>query len=110
MARDPGLEELLRDLLADTPDLSERPMFGGLAWLYQGHLMCAARDDGALLRLGKEKEAEALKTDGIEPMISRGRVIGGWVRIAPEIAADDAMMRKLLDQTMIFVRSLPPKM
>ncbi|WP_206244208.1 TfoX/Sxy family protein [Novosphingobium terrae] len=109
MARDPGLEELLRDLLTEIPDLSERPMFGGLAWLFQGHLLCAARDDGALLRLGKAQEAEALKSDGIEPMMSRGRIIGGWVRLCPEIAAEDVMMRGLIEQALSFIRSLPPK-
>lgn len=37
MARDPGLEELMRDQLSIVEGLSEKAMFGGLAWLMNGH-------------------------------------------------------------------------
>lgn len=53
MARDEGLEELLRDDLRAEPGLTETAMFGGWAWLLNGNLLCGARDDGILARLGK---------------------------------------------------------
>lgn len=53
MARDAGLEEAIRELLHDVDGLGEKRMFGGLAWLIDGRLLCAARTDGALVRLGK---------------------------------------------------------
>lgn len=109
MARDEGLEELLREHLTAERRLSERPMFGGWAWLLNGNLLCAARDDGALIRLGKGNDKWALAINGVVPMISRGRTMSGWVRVAPEALADDALSRKLIDAALAFVRSLPPK-
>lgn len=106
MARDHGLEELLNDYLTDTGGLSERPMFGGMAWLFNGHLLCAARDDGILIRLGKGNDQNALMRPGIEPMVSRGRVISGWVRLSSDVAVDESITGQLLSEALVFVRSL----
>lgn len=109
MARDEGLEELLRGLLDDAPGLTEKAMFGGRAWLLHGHLLCGARDDGVLVRLGKGNDSWALQMKGIVPLVSRGRALSGWVRVAPETFAKDALARKLIDAAFVFVRALPPK-
>jgi hypothetical protein len=84
-------------------------MFGGWAWLLNGNLLCGARDDGVLFRLGKGNDQWALDVDGIAPMISRGRRMSGWVRVAPEAFGDDTLARRLIDSALAFVRSLPPK-
>ncbi len=107
MARDEGLEELLREHLGDTPRLVEKAMFGGRAWLLDGKLLCGARDDGVLVRLGRGLDGWALERDGVAPMLSRGRPMSGWVRVAPEAFADDVLARRLLDAALEFVRSLP---
>ncbi|RFB75667.1 TfoX/Sxy family protein [Methylovirgula sp. 4M-Z18] len=109
MARDAGLEELVRDHLAPELLLSERTMFGGYAWLLDGNLLCGARDDGVLIRLGKGNDQWALAIDRIVPMISRGRAMSGWVRVAPETFADEALARRLISAALAFVRTLPPK-
>ena len=109
MARDAGLEELVREHLNSKFGLTERPMFGGWAWLLDGSLLCGARDDGVLVRLGKGNDRWALEIDGIAPMVSREKVMSGWVRVAPETFADDALAVRLLDAALAFVRTLPPK-
>lgn len=109
MARDPGLEEILHDELRGIPALTDKAMFGGWAWLVGGNLLCGARDDGMLARLGKDRDAWALATPGIAPMISRDRHMPGWVRAAPETWGDDALRRKLLDAALAFVKTLPAK-
>ena len=109
MARDEGLEELLNDYLEAEPGLTEKAMFGGQAWLANGHLLCAARDDGMLVRLGKDNDGWALKIPGIVPMTSRGRLMNGWVRDASKAFGEDALRRKLLDAALAFVRALPAK-
>ncbi len=73
LARDAGLEELLREDLGTPSGLTEKAMFGGWAWLLNGHLLCAARDDGMLARLGKDRDGWALDLPDVVPMISRGR-------------------------------------
>ncbi|SFR94710.1 TfoX N-terminal domain-containing protein [Dyella sp. OK004] len=109
MARDKGLEELLSDELSDVPGLTQKAMFGGWAWLLHGNLLCGARDDGLLVRLGKGNDAWALRLPGIAPMISRDRPMQGWVRAAPEAYGDDPLRHQLVESALEFVRSLPPK-
>jgi DNA-binding HxlR family transcriptional regulator len=109
MARDEGLEELLREDLKAEPGLTEKAMFGGRAWLLGGNLLCGARDDGLLARLGKNRDGWALRTPGVIPMISRGRRMQGWVRAGPSAFGDDELRRKLLDAALAFVRALPAK-
>jgi TfoX N-terminal domain len=109
MARDKGLEELLNDDLASIPGLDQKAMFGGLAWFVNGNLLCGARDDGMLARLGNCNEAWALRISGIKPMLSQGRRMHGWVRAAPQVYGDDNLRRKLLDAALNFNRTLPEK-
>ena len=109
VARDAGLEELVREELKSEPGLTEKGMFGGWAWLLYGNLLCGAREDGMLIRLGRDKEGWALKVPGIVPMISRGRRMHGWVRAGPGVFGDDVLRRKLISSALTFVRSLPPK-
>ncbi len=109
MARDEGLEELVREHLAAQPGLVEKAMFGGRAWLLHGNLLCGARDTGMLVRLGKGNDGWALALPGIVPMIMQGRRMQGWVRAGPDAYGDDALRGKLLDAALAFVRSLPAK-
>jgi Fe-S-cluster formation regulator IscX/YfhJ len=109
MARNKLLEELLGDDLAQVRGITEKAMFGGWAWLLYGNLLCGARDDGMLARLGKDNDSWALAMPDIDPMISRGRQMHGWVRAAPEVYEDDAQRRKLLKAALDFTGSLPKK-
>ncbi len=84
-------------------------LFGGRAWLLSGNLLCGARDDGMLVRLGKSNDGWALALPGIGPMIMRGRPMAGWVRAGPDAFVDDALRGKLLNAALAFVRTLPPK-
>ena len=109
LARNQVLEELLSDDLAQVRGVTEKAMFGGWAWLLNGNLLCGARHDGMLARLGKGNDTWALATPGIVPMITQGRQMHGWVRAAPEAYANDALRRKLLNAALDFTRSLPKK-
>ncbi|AKU97434.1 hypothetical protein AKJ09_04098 [Labilithrix luteola] len=103
------MEELLNDDLAEVPKLTSKAMFGGWAWLVNGNLLCGARDDGMLVRLGKGNDGWALKMAGVEPMRSGTRHMDGWVRAAPEVWGNDAVRRKLLEAAREFVRTLRAK-
>jgi hypothetical protein len=107
MARDPNLETWLRAALRDEPGVSEKAMFGGLAWLLNGNLLCGARHDGMLARVGPARDAWALALPNVGPMISGDRAMGGWVRAGP--AADEETRSALLAAALAFARALPPK-
>lgn len=107
--RDIGLEELIRQELGERAGLSEKPMFGGLAFLVNGNLVCGARDDGMLVRLGKGNDAWALALPDIALMVMGERPMHGWVRAGAEAYGDDALRKRLLDAALDYVLSLPPK-
>jgi hypothetical protein len=103
MTRDHGLEELLREELGDDPAISEKAMFGGLAFLWHGRLLCGARHDGMLVRLGKGQDGWALAHPDIRPMAAR---MPGWVKAGPDAYGDDALRQRLLSQAFEVVRGL----
>lgn len=109
MARDRGLEETLNGDLEGIQGLTGKAMFGGWAWMLNGHLLCGARHDGMLVRLGKERDGWALEIPGVIAMTMRGRRMQGWVKAAPETCGDDGLRRKLLDAALAFNSSLPAK-
>ena len=109
MSRDEGLEEQIREELGPLDGLHEAKMFGGLAWMLDGNLLCACRHDGLLARLGKGNEAWALAVPGIGEMQMGARRMNGWVRAGPDTVADDSIRAKLLTQALAFVRTLPAK-
>jgi hypothetical protein len=109
MARDKGLEEIVFDDLRALPGITDKAMFGGWAWLLWGNLLCGARHDGMLVRLGKGQDDWALGIQGIEPMISRGMRMAGWVRSDSRAFSNDEIRNKLIAAALQFVSSLPKK-
>jgi hypothetical protein len=107
--RDAALEALLQDALHGKQGITSKVMFGGTCWLLHGNLVCGARHDGLLFRLGRGNEAWALKTEHIEPMHSGARIMHGWVRAQPEAYASDALREKLLAAALAYAGSLPRK-
>ncbi|MCU9848667.1 TfoX/Sxy family protein [Defluviimonas sp. WL0024] len=108
MAFDEGLAQLMRDDLAGER-VTERKMFGGLAFLLDGHMVCGVHGGGAMFRVGKANEAAALAVPGAAPMAFTGRKMGGMIDLSDEAAADDARRGRLMTLALAFAKSLPPK-
>jgi hypothetical protein len=108
MACDEGLAQLMRDDLAAEP-VREKKMFGGLAFLLNGHMVCGIHRGGAMFRVGKPNEAAALAVPGVTPMMFTGRPMSGMVDCSDEACADDARRGALMALALGFVRALPPK-
>ena len=109
MARDRGVEELVRADLGDLVGVTEKPMFGSLGFLLDGHLLCGAGDAGMMVRLGKGGDAWALEHPDVAPMVMQGRQMEGWIRASPDAIADDDFRQRLIDAAIAFVKTLPPK-
>lgn len=107
MSRDKGLEEIVREDLHGLAGITDKAMFGGWAWLLNGKLLCGARNDGLLIRLGKGMDAWALQLPGIASMETRGRIMRGWVRCGPEVYGNDGLRNHLLSRAVAFVSTLP---
>jgi len=109
MAYDEGLAELMRGDLAELPVITEKKMFGGIAFMLDGNMLCGVHPGGAMFRVGKDNEEFALAVIGARPMDFTGRRMGGFVDADGEAMADDAARGRLMDLALDFVRKLPPK-
>jgi TfoX/Sxy family transcriptional regulator of competence genes len=108
MAYDEALAERVREVLAGTPGLSERKMFGGLAFMLDGHMCCGIVGDRLMLRLGAGPAEEALTRPHVEPMDFTGRPMTGMVYVAPDGLAGGEL-RSWVERAARHVRTLPPK-
>jgi TfoX/Sxy family transcriptional regulator of competence genes len=89
MAYDQILAERIRALLADEPELTEKRMFGGLAFLIGGRMTVAASGQGGLLvRVDPAEHDRLIATSGARPMEMRGRELKGWLRVDSNDVAD----------------------
>lgn len=109
VAYDEDLAERVRIATADVPDLIERAMFGGLAFMAGDHMAVAVARDGLMVRLGREGAAAALGRPHVRPMDLTGTPIRSIVLVAPEGVADDDALQGWVDEALAFVRTLPPK-
>lgn len=108
MAFDPGLAQTLRDALADHP-ITEKKMFGGLAFLLHGHMVCGVHKGGAMMRVGKGHYSAALTFPGVTPMMFTGKPMLAMVDVADTSVEDDHIRGQLLGMALETVRALPPK-
>jgi TfoX/Sxy family transcriptional regulator of competence genes len=110
MAYDERLAERVRGLLSGESDLSETRMMGGLAFLVGGNMAVAVSSQGGLLvRVGPDTFDDALARKGASPMEMRGRVMTGWVRVAPEALGRKPQLESWVKRGLAFARALPPK-
>lgn len=109
MAFEVRLAERVRDALADVPGVEERQMFGGLAFLVEGHMACGIVRDLLMARLGEAGATAALDQPHVRPMDFTGRPMTTMVYVEPEGVATDAALREWVDPCVAYVRSLPPK-
>ncbi|MCU0912529.1 MAG: TfoX/Sxy family protein [Rhodobacteraceae bacterium] len=108
MAHDDTLARLLRADLAGIETV-EKKMFGGLAFLHRGHMLCGLHKGGGMFRVGKERLAEALRVPGAAQMTMGVRLMGGMADATPELLADDTRRGTLLRLALAFNREQPPK-
>lgn len=109
MAYDEELAERVRALIDGEPGVTEKRMFGGLAFLVGGNMSVTVSDDGLLVR-GEPAEFEALRdAPGVDPFVMRDRQMKGWLRVATAAVADDAALEPWVERCLAYARGLPVK-
>src|SRR3954454_20477323 len=84
MAYDEALAEQLRELASGLPGITEKKMFGGLAFLVHGNMAVAASSSGGLLlRVPPERTEELLSEEHTDEFVMRERSMAGWLRVEP---------------------------
>jgi TfoX/Sxy family transcriptional regulator of competence genes len=110
MAYEEKLADRIRELLGDRTDLTEKKMFGGLAFLIAGNMAVAASDQGGLLvRVDPEQSDKLLATTNARPMEMRGRQMRGWLRVDSDDVRSKRQLARWVELGATYARSLPAK-
>jgi hypothetical protein len=110
VAYDERLTDRIRRLIVSEPELTERPMFGGLAFLLQGNMAVAASGQGGLpVRVDPDQSDEFLATSAASAIKMRGRAMTGWLRVDSKHVATDGDLATWVERDISYARSLPPK-
>jgi TfoX/Sxy family transcriptional regulator of competence genes len=110
VAYDEDLADRMRTLLRDEPGLTEKTMFGGLAFLVGGNMAVAASGQGGVLVRVDPEESDALvETTSARPMEMRGRQMRGWLRLDSDDVTAEPELAKWVELGLAYARSLPAK-
>jgi TfoX/Sxy family transcriptional regulator of competence genes len=110
VAYDEELAGRIRDLLAGSADVTEKKMFGGLAFLVGGNMAVAASGQGGLLvRVDPARSDELVTQTNARPMEMRGREMQGWLRVASDDVREASELATWVDRGTSYARSLPAK-
>jgi TfoX/Sxy family transcriptional regulator of competence genes len=110
VAYDEALAGRIRDLIGNDPDVGEKSMFGGLAFLVGGNMAVGVSGQGGLMvRVDRSQTDALLEEPHAEPFVMRGREARGWLRVAAEGLLTDEQLEPWVDRGVAYARSLPPK-
>jgi TfoX/Sxy family transcriptional regulator of competence genes len=110
MAYDAALADRMRELLEGEPDISEKKMFGGLAFLVGGNLAIAASGQGgALVRVDPDESDRLVDTTSAEVAVMQGRPMTGWLRVPAADLSAPEHLASWVNRGSGYARSLPSR-
>jgi TfoX/Sxy family transcriptional regulator of competence genes len=110
MAYDEDLANRIRELIAAEPAVTEKQMFGGLAFLVGGNMAVAASGQGGLMvRVDPEQTDDLLAKPEARPFEMRGRPLDGWLRVDTDGLRTKRQLAPWVDRGVAYARSLPAK-
>ena len=110
MAYDEDLAERIRELTDAESGITEKKMFGGLAFLVHGNMAVAVSGQGGILvRVDPDESPALIQKTGAYPMEMRGRQMRGWLRVDAGDVKTKAQLSKWVRRGIAYARSLPAK-
>ena len=109
MAYDEGLAYRLGEIYTSFPGVVERKMFGGIAFMVNGHMSCGIVNDTLMARVGPDLYAEALDRPSARPMDFTGKPMKGFVYVSPEGLESDEELMSWVQLSLDYVLTLPLK-
>lgn len=109
MAYDEGLATRIRELIGHRRDITEKKMFGGLAFLLNGNMACGVIGDDLMVRIVPGETESALDEPGTRRFDMTGRPMKGWIVVEADAHAEDGQLRRWVDRGVTYAASLPPK-
>jgi TfoX/Sxy family transcriptional regulator of competence genes len=109
MAYDKKLAGRVRDALGYTQNVTERKMFGGIAFMVRGNMCCGVLDDKLMVRVGPVAYDKVLKLTHSREMDFTGKAMRGIVYVVPEGTKTARQLRTWVQRGLEFVGTLPAK-
>jgi TfoX/Sxy family transcriptional regulator of competence genes len=109
MAYDHRLADDVRARIGSRSDLTEREMFGGIAFMIRGNMAVGVSGDGLMVRVGKEAHDDLVTEPGARTFDMSGRPMRGWLAVSTEGIASDASLDSWVARGISYAESLPPK-
>ncbi|MBE0607641.1 MAG: TfoX/Sxy family protein [Deltaproteobacteria bacterium] len=109
MAFEEAVARRVRDALGKIPEVVEKRMFGGIAFMVRGNMCCGVIGDRLMLRVGTEGYETALSRPHAKPMDFTGRPMKGMIYVEPEGFASSGDLKKWIGRALEFSLSLPAK-
>jgi TfoX/Sxy family transcriptional regulator of competence genes len=103
------LAERIREVIEDRPGVTERKMFGGIAWMINSNMACGIIGEDLMVRLDRDDASAALAEEAVGPMEFTGRPMRGFVMVEAAGIDDEADLARWVDAGADFAESLPPK-
>jgi len=109
MAYSEELADRVRAVLAPNPDLAERKMFGGIAFMVAGNMCCGVMDDDLIVRLDPEEAERALGEPHTRPFEFTGRPMKGFLFVSADGVASEEALAGWVEAALGFASALPAK-
>ncbi|MEE8533002.1 MAG: TfoX/Sxy family protein [Alphaproteobacteria bacterium] len=109
MPYDDALAARIRSAFEGKPGVTERKMFGGVAFMVSGNMACGVTGDEIMVRVGPDNHEDALSRPHARPMDFTGRPMRGMVYVARPGFESDQDLAAWVESGASFARSLPPK-
>ena len=109
MAYSEEFADRIRDVIGGRSGVSERKMFGGIAFMVNGNMACGIIGEDLMVRLNRDEAEQVLAEEHVGPMEFTGRKMSGFVTVAAPGIADDQGLARWVDVGADYAASLPPK-
>ena len=109
MAYDENTASRLRAELGTLPGLTEKKMFGGIAFMIGGNMACGVMRDDLIVRVGAAQYAASLAQPGARVFDFSGKPMAGWVMVAPEGYTSEVDLARWVKLAVAYVGAMPAK-
>ncbi len=109
MAYDEALADRIRHVFAGEPNVTERKMFGGIAFMVAGNMACGVIKDDLMVRVGPDAHESAVVQPHVRPMDFANRPMQGYVYVDPDGVRSAEDLARWVHAGIVMAASLPPK-
>ena len=109
MAYDEGVAQRVREIMAGISVVTEKKMFGGIAFMVNGNMCVGIVKEQLMLRVGPDQYEALLNKNFVLKMDFTGKPMRGFIYIQPEGFTEDKELQQWIDIALSFVNTLPPK-